>query len=184
MEELLKELQIVTQGQLDDATKTLLLAQTTEKLGGWVATSFGVKEHEVAILLVSQRSNILKFEYPKALRNSGTIPLKGRVSSKDAIALRTLNARRGEVINAVPSVKHLAVFEMVKQASDSPQPIQKMLSAVVTNAQDALGVIQVSKKGPNPAAAGTDFTEADLKRLEKIAAGVAPYLAKIVPNGY
>lgn len=184
MQDLLKELSILTDGDLKDDTKQHLLEEISDKLGSRIATDFGVKEHEVAILLVSARRNILKFEYPKALRNSGTIPLKGRVSSKDAIALKTLANRRGEAINAVQTVKHLAVFEMVKHTKESPLPIQKMMSAPMLSGADAVGVIQVSRKGENPARAGADFSDGDLKKLESLASSVAGFYAKLLPSNY
>ncbi|MBI2837578.1 MAG: hypothetical protein HYX75_04650 [Acidobacteria bacterium] len=184
MQELLKELEIVTQGELNDSTRSQILDKTTEKLGAGIAGEFGVQANEVAILIISNRQGILKFEYPKPLRNSGTIPLKGKVSAKDAIALRSVSSRRGEIINAVQQVKHLAVFEMVKTSSGTPMPIQKMLSVPILAGQDPIGVVQVSRKGENPAKAGVDFSDTDLKKLEKISAAVAPYLARVIPTTY
>jgi len=185
MNELLKELEILTQGAMDDATKAKLLEQATERAGNYVAGAFGVREHEVAILLMSPRRNILMFEFPKVLRKSGTIPLSGRVTQKDAIAVRTMTSKRGEIVNAAPAVKHLAIFEMVKVGGEAPQPIQKMISAaLVTPAGVSIGVMQVSRKGETPARAGSDFTEGDLKKLSEIAGALAPFVAKMIPSTY
>ena len=185
MKEVLKELEILTQSAHDDPTKIKLLEQTAERVGSLIAKIFSVREQEVAILLLSPRQNVLKFEHPKALRNSGTIPLSGRVTMKDAIALRSMSSKKGEVINAASSIKHLAIFEMVKVGSEPPQPIQKMISApIILPTGKAIGVIQVSRKGESQARAGSDFTDTDLKTLDQMCAELAPYFAKIVPNSY
>ncbi len=47
--------------------------------------------------------------------------------------------------------------------------IQKMMSApVLAGNEEVLGVIQVSRKAPRPAAAGPDFTAEDLRKLEAV----------------
>jgi hypothetical protein len=49
-------------------------------------------------------------------------------------------------------------------------PIQKIMSApVAVSDGNVMGVVQVSRKGLDPAVAGVDFTNEDLKQLEQMA---------------
>jgi hypothetical protein len=57
------------------------------------------------------------------------------------------------------------------------QTIQKLMSAPVVAAGRVVGVIQVSRKGPNLIDSGPDFAGADLQRL----VGMAGTLAKSFP---
>ncbi|MEW6367441.1 MAG: GAF domain-containing protein [Acidobacteriota bacterium] len=184
MKEILKDLDILTQDRLDDATRAKLLDQTTEKVGNFIAKTYSVKDHEVAIMLVSPKQRALKFEFPKAHRGSGVIPVRGRVSGKDSIALRAINTKRAELLNSVKNVKHLALFEQVKHADKAPVPIQKMMCAPVVTGDLVVGVIQVSRKGESEAAAGPDFSDDDLRQLQEIATEFAPYLGKLIPTSY
>jgi hypothetical protein len=57
--------------------------------------------------------------------------------------------------------------------------IQKLMSApVLARSGDVIGVIQVSRKAPRPAAAGADFTPDDLRKLESVALLVGGLMAK------
>jgi hypothetical protein len=61
-------------------------------------------------------------------------------------------------------------------------PIQKMLVAPVRGTGLPMGVIEVSRKGPDAAAAGPDFTAQDLAALTEIGAAVAPHLQHLKPK--
>ena len=135
-----------------------------EKLCAELARLFGVRRDEVAMLRVQGR--MLHFVYPPELQAAGAIPM-----SSSAVAARTASTRKAEVFNSFVKVKHSSVFETVKLGSEESAPearvIQKLMSAAIVDGQGkALGVVQVSRKGATLAAAGPDFTLAELQLLE------------------
>jgi GAF domain-containing protein len=126
-----------------------------------IAKNLSVRTDEVAILGISNRWRHLYFIVPEALKNVGFIPL----SSKSALAARTTRENRPEIINDFTSVKHASVFESVKFAPESADVIQKIISAPILSGDRPLGVLQISRKGPNAKVAGPDFTSDDLGRV-------------------
>jgi hypothetical protein len=147
---------------------------TPESICVCVAKIFGVKETEVALLELSGR--LLNFLYPAELRMAGAIPL-----SSSSVAATTAQTKRAEVFNSFTQVKHFSVFELVKLGDTGldEQVIQKLMSApVLTTNGKVIGVIQVSRKAPRPAAAGPDFTLDDLQKLESVARFVGKTHAK------
>jgi hypothetical protein len=126
-----------------------------------IAKALSVRANEVAILGVSHRWRHLHFVVPEALKNVGFIPL----SSKSALAARTTQESRPEIINDFTSVKHASVFEGVKLAAESAEVIQKIISAPILFGDRVVGVIQISRKGANVKAAGPDFTSDDLAKV-------------------
>src|ERR1700730_10146329 len=122
-----------------------------------VAKIFRVRETEVALLELS--GSMLNFLYPAELRTAGAIPL-----SSSAVAARTARTKQAELFNGFTQVKHFSVFELVKLGNTGldEQVIQKLISAPVLATNGAVvGVIQVSRKAPRPAAAGPAFTSDD-----------------------
>jgi GAF domain-containing protein len=144
-----------------------------------VARIFDVRETEVALLQVKR--SFLEFVFPLELKAGGSIPL-----SSSAVAAKTATEKKAEVFNSFTTVRHASIFEVVKlgstQADLSDQVIQKLMSAPVLAANKAVGVIQVSRKGRNPAVAGPDFTPADQRTLELAAEVIAPFFASIPSN--
>jgi hypothetical protein len=126
-----------------------------------IAKNLSVRTDEVAILGVSNRWRHLYFIVPEALKNVGFIPL----SSKSALAARTLRESRPEIINDFTSVKHASVFEGVKFAPENGEAIQKIMSVPILSGDRTLGVIQISRKGANAKLAGPDFTSGDLGKV-------------------
>jgi Ser/Thr protein kinase RdoA (MazF antagonist) len=53
-----------------------------------------------------------------------------------------------------------------------------MSAPVLAKNGEVIGVIQVSRKAPRPAAAGPDFTPDDLRKLESVARFVGRLMAK------
>ena len=139
---------------------------TPEKLCAELAKLFGVRRDEVALLRLQGR--MLMFVYPPELQAAGAIPI-----SSSAVAARTASTRKSELFNSFVKVKHSSVFETVKLGSEksASEPearvIQKLMSApIMGDHGKVLGVIQVSRKGATLAAAGPDFTVAELQELE------------------
>jgi GAF domain len=147
---------------------------TPEAICACVARIFHVKETEVALLELS--GSLLNFLYPAELKTAGAIPL-----SSSAVAARTARTKQAELFNSFPKVKHASIFELVKLGDTGldAQVIQKLMSApVVTKKGEVIGVIQVSRKAPRPAAAGPDFTPEDLRKLESVARFVGGLMSK------
>jgi GAF domain len=136
-----------------------------------LALVFGVGITEIGVLRLEGRD--LHFVFPPELQVAGTIPLSGT-----AIAAHTALGKLPELFNQFAAVPHHNFFESVKlhgaKDSPAPMPIQKMMSVPILNEEnETLGVLQVSRKGATPAAAGPDFTSHDLETLERAARRIA-----------
>ncbi len=139
-----------------------------------LAKIFNLRATEIALLVLDH--DLLRFIFPDELKTCGSIP----VTSSNAVAANTATTRKTEVFNQFAQTKHASIFETVKLESvkgfDPAEhaPIQKLISAPVLDRQgDVLGVIQVSRKGRTLEAAGPDFTEDDVQRLESLASLLA-----------
>ena len=141
-----------------------------------LADIFCVRTTEVGLLRLD--GQILIFLFPVELLAAGSIPL-----SSSAIAARTAASRTGELFNNFANVRHRNVFERIKLAGESginSQVIQKLMSAPILGAdQTVLGVIQISRKGVSPAAAGPDFNNHDLRKLEVVASEIGKLMLRI-----
>jgi hypothetical protein len=147
---------------------------TPESICACVAKIFYAKEKEVALLEL--RGSLLNFLYPAELKTAGAIPL-----SSSAVAARTARTKQAELFNSFTQVKHFSIFELVKLGDTGldAQVIQKLMSApALARNGEVIGVIQVSRKAPRPAAAGPDFTPEDLRKLESVALLVGRLMAK------
>jgi len=134
-----------------------------------VASIFGVRDNEVALLCV--RDTLLKFVFPEALKQAGSIPISG-----SAIAARTALTKKPEVFNNFVKVRHIGIFETIKlkqpdetTASDSAV-IQKLMSVPIINEEGTVwGILQVCRKGLDSKMAGPDFSREDLQKLVLVA---------------
>jgi hypothetical protein len=126
-----------------------------------IAKNLGVKPDEVALMGVSNRWRHLHFLVPESLKHVGFIPL----SSTSAIAARTARESRPDIINNFAGVRHATVFEGVKIGGETSEIIQKMISAPILSGDKVVGVIQISRKGPNASVAGPDFSADDLGKV-------------------
>jgi hypothetical protein len=156
-----------------------LTPDNAAKIATELSRSFNVHDDEVAILKLEQSQ--LRFIYPPSLSNVGMIPL----SHSSSVAARTANTKRPEAINNFPQMRHASVFEAVpvdsRTRSSKPDQkpekvamtIQKMMSVPVVSATGVVGVIQISRKGTSPHAAGADFQTSDLQRLVAAANALA-----------
>jgi hypothetical protein len=156
---LVAELERLASALSDDAAvvSEVSLPSVAEK----IAKTLGVRKDEVAILGISTRWKHLHFIVPEALKQVGFIPL----SSNSALAARTARDSRPEIDNNFAAAKHATVFEGVKITAESAEAIQKIISAPILSDGKVIGVIQVSRKGPDPASAGSDFTAGELGKV-------------------
>jgi hypothetical protein len=152
---------------------------TPERVCALLAAIFEVRMTEVGLLRVVDQT--LKFVHPAELQSAGSIPL-----SSTAIAAKTAVGKIPELFNQFALVPHHTFFETVKLKVREPdelsnQTIQKLMSApILDEGNETIGVVQVSRKGISPAAAGADFTMDDLDTLERAARRVAYLLPEIL----
>ncbi len=130
--------------------------------------AFSLQPDEIAVLSADLENAVLRFNWPLKLQKSGTIP----ISSRDSLAARTFREKKAVVNNRFADIYHASIFEQIKlvpQATERPQPIQKILSAPLPGSDGTpTGVIQLSRKGADSNAAGPDFTREDLAALVEI----------------
>jgi len=156
-----------------------LFHDMAERVVKAASSMFGTKADEVAILFVTSDAKHLRFVAPRKLADLGTIP----VTKRDSIAVNVLGRKAGEVMNNVPMVKHVAFFESVR-LREKVVPIQKMITLPILHAGEAVGVAQISRKGETPAAAGPDFTPADLAKAQELFSAVAAHLVDARPERF
>jgi len=142
-----------------------------------LANIFQLRKTEVALLVL--QGKLLRFLFPAELRSAGSIPL-----TSSAVAAKTALSKKAELFNTFANIKHSSVFEMVKlgTADENPdaQVIQKLMSAPILDSfGDVWGVIQISRKGTSPAAAGPDFSEQDLQTLQRCCQSVARLMPRL-----
>ena len=131
-----------------------------------LAKLFGVRLTEVALMRLEK--GLLSFLFPEQLKTAGSIPV-----SSSAVAARTASTRKTELFNAFVKVKHASIFETVKLnppedgERTGQNAIQKLMSVPILDPQrKVLGVVQVCRKGFDPATAGPDFSIEDLQQIE------------------
>jgi hypothetical protein len=132
-----------------------------------LAKVFHVRQTEVALMRLEK--SLLKFIFPPELATAGSIPI-----SSSAVAANTASTKKVELFNSFAKVKHAGIFETVRLGAagegdpSAHAPIQKLMtSPVVDEKNRVMGVLQISRKGFDPASAGADFTLDDLQRLEQ-----------------
>jgi hypothetical protein len=138
--------------------------ETLSKVAAVLSKQFNVDPDEVAILELNYKSKNLKFVIPEKLAAVGSIPL----SSATALAARTAREGRPEIVNNFGSARHASVFEGVPLGGRQGEPIQKIMSAPISDGAHVLGVVQISRKGHSPSDAGADFTQKDLRTLTSL----------------
>jgi hypothetical protein len=149
---------------------------TPESVCTELAAVFGVRITEVGMLRVLNETLI--FVHPAELQSAGSIPL-----SSNAVAARTAVGKIPELFNQFASVPHHTFFETVKlkAAEATQQTIQKLMSApILDEGNETIGVVQISRKGISPAAAGADFTYEELETLERAARRIAYLLPELL----
>lgn len=152
---------------------------TLERVCAELAKLFGVRRSEIGVLRLD--GEFLEFVYPPELQAAGRIPL-----SASAVAARTASTKRPEFFNNFAVVPHRTVFELVKLsdpelAKQEHLTIQKLMSAPIFGERnEVIGVIQVSRKGITPAAAGPDFSEREVRDLERTARRLAALKPEIL----
>ncbi len=154
-----------------DAPETLN-SDSLAGFAGKLASVFGVKPDEVAILVLVNDGKALQFLFPEKLHEIGTIPL----NSNSALAARTARERKTDLVNSFARSRHATVFEGVPLGRSLDESIQKIMSAPIFENDTVLGVVQISRKGKTQKGAGADFTSGDLRKLQNL----TPTLARVI----
>jgi primosomal protein N' len=161
----------------------LSLAEGEEKLetaAFFLQQAFKVSDNEVALLKLSEQET-LHFIWPEKLSKSGSIPLV----SRESFAANTVRENKARLHNRFTSKHHASIFEKInlttsteadKKNSKRPMTIQKIMSAPLVQEDEAVGVIQVSRKADDIEAAGPDFTKVELAALSQIARVIGKHL--------
>ncbi len=155
---------------IEDLERMGAESPSPERLCLKLAQILCVQRNEVALLRVEK--NCLRFVFPPELRAAGALPFSG-----PAVAARTVSTRSPLLSNSFARVRHASLFETVKlggveagEPGSQQLPIQKIMSVPVVGRDGRVaGVVQVSRKGLDPKLAGADFTNDDLKLLERAA---------------
>jgi CBS domain-containing protein len=162
-----------TKAEIGDLERMLSESPSSESVCLKLAKILNVRRGEVALLRLEKNS--LRFIYPIELRSAGVLPLSG-----SAVAARTAATRTPLLSNTFMRVKHVSLFEAVRVAGEEDDkrmeqmPIQKIMSVPVVDPDGkVVGVVQISRKGPDASLSGADFTGDDLKQLEKAASILA-----------
>jgi hypothetical protein len=179
VKELLETLGALASRKADVKDQRELCLDLAELVVKAACGTFGVKNDEVAILLLTSDQQHLRFVAPRRFADLGTIPL----TKRDSIAVAVFGRGRGEAQNNVPTVKHVAFFESVK-IRDRAAPIQKMITTPILYKDAAVGVAQISRKGETPGQAGADFGDADVRKAESFFRELAPYLWQARPDRF
>lgn len=128
----------------------------------------GLRDDEVAILLMDNRQN-LKFYRPKYLERSGLIP----ASYTRSFVTKTIQSGRPAVNNHFNATQHLAMFEELKRNNPNAEPIQKMLCIPLRTMDGTVfGAIEFGKKGASLEDAGPDWKASDMETLSSAVNGV------------
>lgn len=161
--------------ELAELERIISESPSSEKVCLKLAQILRVRRSEVALLRLEKGS--LRFLYPVELRSAGVLPLSG-----SAVAARTASTRTPLLSNAFMRVKHVSLFEAVKLSGAGEEedksleqmPIQKIMSVPVASLNgNVMGVVQISRKGPDASLSGSDFSAEDLKQLEQAAEIIA-----------
>jgi GAF domain-containing protein len=167
----------------NDLERMLPESPTPERVCLRLAQILRVRSNEVALLRLEKSA--LRFVFPSELCGAGMIPLSGA-----SVAARTVAARTPLLSNSFARVRHLRLFESIKLNGKSSEgseqmPIQKIISVPVVQPDGrVLGVVQVSRKGPDKSLAGADFTREDVKELAQAAQILArmPFMQDAQPS--
>jgi hypothetical protein len=146
-----------------------------------VGEELGVKDDEVAVLVLTSTGQTLKFVWPPLLAKSlAAFP----ADYKSAFASSVLTTMKGKVDNKLSASKHLRFYESVKGAEMTGLPIQRMIAVPLVHDDRAVGVVEVSRKGKTPEDSGAAFTKEDAQKLLAVCKAFTPALAALVPQPF
>ena len=152
------------------------------QIAAHLAQDFHVGKDEVAILLLKDQGQFLRFAYPLEF-------YRGKLNffpvTLPSVAGRVVRTRLGTVHNDMATIPHLHIYERIRVADRPAQPIQKMVAAPLIHLNgDPVGVIEVCRKAATLREAGPDFTELDLLKLTDFVRILATYVVRFMPDDF
>ncbi len=159
-----------------DQTPEQQCARVLKLLAGFLVPALArdVDRGQAAVLMAIPGESQLTFAYPPHLARGNVLPI-----DRDSIAGRVVLGKRALIENQVPDEPHKDFFERIPARGQEVRPIQKMIAAPLLDAEgEPFGVIEVSRTGSTPAAAGADFTREDAKNLDQCCRAFAPFVAR------
>ncbi|MBI5166881.1 MAG: GAF domain-containing protein [candidate division NC10 bacterium] len=179
MEDLRLRLEGVVQG---DLPKREVFKGVLNQIASSIITIFSLEEDEVAIILIRDKGQLLRFAYPLELYEGGMNAFPVTASS---VAGQVVRSRQGLFFNDFQEIRHLSIYEKMRLKGREPRDIQKILSApLILPDSKVIGVVQISRKGKSLAEAGKDFSKQDLEKLASLCSLAAPYLSKSIPPDF
>ncbi|MFQ5847600.1 MAG: hypothetical protein ACE5IQ_08025 [Candidatus Methylomirabilales bacterium] len=159
-----------------------LFEHLMDRLAASLAHAFTVRRDEVAVLLLKDHGQLLRFAYPLPLYAGRTNLFPVRTSS---IAGKVLLSGRGRIDNDVAQIRHLEIYERIRGTEKRALEIQKMVTVpLLLPAGQALGVLQVSRRGRSSKEVGADFPPFDLLKLKDLSRELAPDIHRVIPAGF
>ncbi len=143
-------------------------------------SNFNVSSNEVAILLTNKQKTVLSFAHPHYLVDAGMIP----ISLNEAIASRIFKSGKGLIDNNFHHQRHLSIFESIRTPENRILPIWKMIAARISQSDDHIGIVEISKRSVNLDEAGLDFSISDLHFLEESLVKIAPIIKEFMPDDF
>ena len=162
------ELSALCPGDVIDNDK---VEKTLQLMNSYLQERFQVAYDEVA-LFRQVDDDYLCFVIPRELANKGTIPL----NANQSIAAKTATTMKATCFNDFQAQRHITFFEGIKFTTDIKGLIQRMLCAPIVWEKKSIGVIQISRKGPDQAQCGPPFGQSDLEDLVHFCQATAKYL--------
>ncbi len=159
-----------------DGSSDQRCARILELLAGFLVAALArdADRGQAAVLMAIDGRSQLTFAYPPHLARGNVLPI-----DRDSFAGRVVLGQRPMIENQVPDEPHKDFFERIPARGQKVRPIQKMIAAPMLDAAgEPFGVIEVSRTGSTPAAAGADFTAVDAKNLEQCCRAFAPFVAR------
>lgn len=139
-----------------------------------LALAKDMERGQAAVLMLVPEDSRLTFVYPQHLAGGNSIPL-----SRDSFAGRVVLEQRPLLENRVSEEPHKDVFERIPGPSGKARQIHKMIAAPIFDGSGkAVGVVEVSRTGDSPGAAGEDFKPVDVQNLEKCCRAFAPFVVR------
>jgi len=133
--------------------------------------TFCLKPDEIAVLILSEDRDMLRFAYPPELAAGGSNAFPVRFPS---VAGRVVASGESLLSNQVQQEPHLAFYERVPVQGVAPTAIQKLLAVPLRGpASEVLGVLEISRRGQTPGEAGPDFGPEERQQLERLVAAAA-----------
>lgn len=157
-----------------DTVGTDVAEKALQLMSDYLRERFQVAPDEVALFKLVDDDH-LSFVLPRELVNKGTIP----VNASQSVAAKTVTSMKAACFNDFQSQRHITFFEGIKINAEVKGLIQRMLCAPIVHDKKVIGIIQISRKGPDQVQCGAPFAPSDLDNLVQFCQSTAHHLVKV-----